>query len=87
MDVYLWWRSESSGWFDEVTHLPILTSLGAKEGLHNDVIISILEDKMGRLWLVNADGLSCYDYQSDRIQHFDNSDGFLMSSLRNLLRL
>lgn len=62
--------------FDEVTHLPILTSLGAKEGLHNDVIISILEDKMGRLWLVNADGLSCYDYQSDRIQHFDNSDGF-----------
>lgn len=27
--------------FDEVTHLPILTSLGAKEGLHNDVIISI----------------------------------------------
>ncbi len=62
--------------FDEVTHLPILTSLGAKEGLHNDVIISILEDKMGRLWLVNADGLSCYDYQSDRIRHFDNSDGF-----------
>ena len=62
--------------FDEKTRLPILTSLGAKEGLHNDVIISILEDKMGRLWLVNADGLSCYDYQSDRIRHFDNSDGF-----------
>ena len=62
--------------FAEKTRLPILTSLGAKEGLHNDVIISILEDKMGRLWLVNADGLSCYDYQSDRIRHFDNSDGF-----------
>ena len=62
--------------FDEKARLPILTSLGAKEGLHNDVIISILEDKMGRLWLVNADGLSCYDYQSDRIRHFDNSDGF-----------
>ena len=62
--------------FDDKNNLPILISLGAKEGLHNDVIISILEDKRGRLWLVNTDGLSCYDYKEERIRHFDNSDGF-----------
>lgn len=73
--------------FDEKTRLPILTSLGAKEGLHNDVIISILEDRKERLWLINHDGVSCYDYRLDRIRHFDNSDGFLMSSWRSLLRL
>lgn len=62
--------------FDATNRLPILTSLGAKEGLHNDVILSILEDRLGRLWLINSDGLSCYDYKADRIRHFDNSDGF-----------
>ena len=62
--------------FDEKEKQPILTSLGAKEGLRNDVIVSILEDRLGRLWLINADGLSCYDYKTGRIRHFDNSDGF-----------
>lgn len=62
--------------FDHQAQLPILTSMGAKEGLYNDVIVSILEDRMGRLWLVNSDGLSCYDYKADRIRYFDNSDGF-----------
>lgn len=62
--------------FDQKNHLPRLQSLGAKEGLLNDVILSVLEDKHGRLWLVNADGLSCYDYQAGRIRYYDNSDGF-----------
>ena len=62
--------------FDYKERLPILASLGDKEGLHNDVIVSILEDRRGRLWLVNSDGLSCYDYKAGRIRSFDNSDGF-----------
>ncbi len=62
--------------FDETNHLPKLMALGAKEGLLNDVILSITEDKYGRLWLVNADGLSCYNYRAGRIRYYDSSDGF-----------
>lgn len=62
--------------YDEQQRQPVLTSFGAREGLHNDVILSILSDRQRRLWLVNADGLSCYDYKRGQIRHFDDSDGF-----------
>lgn len=62
--------------FDEERHLPRLQYMGAREGILNDVILSLLEDKRGYLWLVNADGLLCYDYQTGRVRYYDSSDGF-----------
>ena len=62
--------------YDKKQNLPLFKSLGKREGLRNDVIVSILEDNSGRLWLGNDHGLSCYNPVSDRIRNFDNTDGF-----------
>jgi ligand-binding sensor domain-containing protein len=47
--------------YDKKKNLPLFKSLGKREGLRNDVIVSILEDNSGRLWLGNDHGLSCYN--------------------------
>ncbi len=75
--------------FDNDINQPVLQPFGVKEGLQNDVIISVVEDNSGRLWLANSDGLSCYAPASGNVWNFDRSDGFPkvrmeeMSSLYN----
>ena len=49
--------------------------LGAREGLRNDVIYSIIEDLQGRLWFATEAGLSCYNRQTGRIRNLDQYDG------------
>ena len=46
-----------------------------KEGLPNDVIYGILEDKNGRLWLSTNFGLSRFDPGSDTFKNYDVRDG------------
>ncbi|WP_257886515.1 AraC family transcriptional regulator [Segatella buccae] len=62
--------------YDPVNRLPLFRTVGRREGLQNDVIVSIVEDRKGRLWLGSTDGLSCFDRQAGRIRNFDRTDGF-----------
>ena len=49
--------------------------LGAREGLRNDVIYSIIEDRHGHLWFATEAGLSFYNQETGRIRNFDQYDG------------
>lgn len=62
--------------FDHKKHLPVFETIRSKEGPENDVIISVLEDKHGQLWLGNTKGLSCFNSSTNCIRNFDITDGF-----------
>ena len=49
--------------------------LGPREGLRNDVIFSITEDRQAHLWFATEGGLSCYSQETGRIRNFDRYDG------------
>jgi len=49
--------------------------LGPREGLRNDVVLSIVEDLQGHLWFATEAGLSCYNQQTKRIRNYDQYDG------------
>lgn len=61
--------------FDETQKLPMFKPVGLKEGLQSDVIISIIEDRQGRLWLGNESGLACYDRKKEYIRNFNRING------------
>lgn len=62
--------------FDQTQELPLFKPVGLKEGLQSDVIISIIEDKNGQLWLGNEQGLACYSPAQNQIRNFGRTDGF-----------
>ena len=45
------------------------------DGLPNDCISGILEDKKGRLWLATSKGLSCFDLQKKNFCNYIKQDG------------
>ena len=46
-----------------------------REGLRNDVIVSITEDLNGRLWFAGENTIACYNPKNERIRNFDKYDG------------
>jgi ligand-binding sensor domain-containing protein len=46
-----------------------------KDGLSDDTIYGILEDRQGRLWLSHSRGIDRFDPASGAIQRFDQEDG------------
>lgn len=46
-----------------------------KDGLPNDVIYGIAEDKMGNLWISTNNGISCYNSDNNRFINYNESDG------------
>lgn len=54
---------------------PVLDVIGVREGLKDDVILSAVGDKKGRLWLGNTHGLSCYDGRTNRVTTYGQADG------------
>lgn len=46
-----------------------------KDGLPNDIILSIAEDKRGNLWLATENGLSVYNRAAGTFKNYDSYDG------------
>lgn len=46
------------------------------EGLHDDVVVSVMEDNGNCLWLVSENGIASLDKTTGRIRNFDEYDGF-----------
>lgn len=62
--------------YDNKHRLPRFRRIGTREGLQNDVIVSIQEDDMGNLWLGSSHGVACYNQESNTIRNFNYTDGF-----------
>ena len=61
--------------YDKHKHCPDFKTLGMREGLRNDVIVSITEDLNGRLWFAGENTIACYNPKNERIRNFDKYDG------------
>jgi len=63
--------------YDHETRMPVFQSYGLKEGLKSDVILSIVEDKRGNLWLATEMGISRFNMKTQSFRNFDKYDGFI----------
>lgn len=63
--------------YDKEKHIPIFKSYGIRDGLNNDVVMSIIEDNDQNLWFATESGLSRFDRQTEHFRNFDKYDGFL----------
>lgn len=63
--------------YDKESHQPVFKAYGLKEGLNNDVIMSIVEDNNENLWFVTENGISCFDKKTNLFRNYDKYDGLL----------
>lgn len=63
--------------YDKETHKPVFKSYGIREGLNNDVVMSIIEDGENNLWFATESGLSCFNKKTEQFRNYDKYDGFL----------
>lgn len=63
--------------YDKDKHEPIFKSYGLREGMNNDVVKSIVEDKEGNLWFTTEIGLSRFNKATEQFRNYDKYDGFL----------
>lgn len=63
--------------YDKENRMPIFKSYGIREGMNNDVVKSIIEDKNGNLWFTTEIGLSCFNKTTEQFRNYDKYDGFL----------
>lgn len=63
--------------YDKEKHLPEFKAYGVREGLHNDVIRSIVEDNDENLWFVTESGLSRFDKKTELFRNYNKYDGLL----------
>ncbi|MCD8166028.1 MAG: hybrid sensor histidine kinase/response regulator, partial [Bacteroides sp.] len=62
--------------YDKKTGKPLFKSYGLREGLNNDVVMSIMEDHEGNLWFATEGGLSRFDSKTEHFRNYDKYDGF-----------
>lgn len=62
--------------YNKEKHLPTFKTYGFRDGLNNDVVISMVEDDDNRLWFATEGGVSYYDLTTEQIRNFDKYDGF-----------
>ena len=63
--------------YDKETRKPVFKSYGIREGLNNDVVMSIVEDGEDNLWFATESGLSCFNKNTEQFRNYDKYDGFL----------
>ncbi len=61
--------------YDEKERKPVLNTYGIDHGLNSDVILSIIEDDLGDLWLSTEKGISRFNLREEVFRNFDKYDG------------
>lgn len=61
---------------------PKIITVGGNQGLPNEQVHTITNDKFGRLWIAGPLGLSCYN--GNTIRNFDTRDGLKCPGLRTI---
>jgi len=56
---------------------PVFQSYSLYEGMNSDVILSIVEDEDGYLWLATENALARFDKKKETFRNFDRYDGFI----------
>lgn len=55
---------------------PVFESYGSQLGINSDVILSMVEDNNGELWVATENGVSRFDKNSNTFRNYDKYDGF-----------
>lgn len=61
--------------YDPQQRQPLFQSYGAREGMSNEVVMSVAEDREGNLWIASESGLSCFNRQTQHFRNYDRYDG------------
>lgn len=64
-------------YYDKEKHEPVFKSYGIREGMDNEVVKAIVEDKNGNLWFSTERGLSSFNKTTQQFRNYDKYDGFL----------
>ena len=57
-------------------NMPVLRTIGTREGLNDEVVLSITADRQHRLWLVHEHGVACFDPKQELTWNYNTTDGF-----------
>lgn len=75
------WVSEFGGGLSRMTGYdskkkrPTFQSYGIREGIRNEVVMSVAEDKEGNLWIASESELSCFNKQTQHFRTYNRYDG------------
>lgn len=69
------WVGGNSGLFRLTTSGKLLQQYGAADGLPDDFIYGILEDKNGQMWMSHNKGMSVYFPRTKTFKHYSVKDG------------
>ena len=51
-----------------------ITHIGERQGLSSKISLDVLEDKIGRVWIMGTNGLSVYDPKTGKLKDINNAD-------------
>ncbi len=74
-ETYLWIGTEGDGLYAYNYHSGEMQRFGKDDGLPNEVVYGILEDRQGNLWLSTNKGLCSFDKESHATKNYDVYDG------------
>lgn len=63
--------------YDVEQNRPVFKSFSMNEGLNSDIVLSIVEDDDGYLWLATENSIARFDKGQETFRNFDRYDGFI----------